>query len=425
MFRLAGMFMLRKLFFLVFILFVFSKVFCADTIPQKVTISLDSSSPFYSVELMLQKAVLGAASGSKTIVLLAGGIENLETIGIKEVNANLLLKLERAYENYIVNIYSIEKTTNILIDNSVQFKVNRLSSSINSAASSILDIIALKFPPKPVQELKKIEVVKVSLSEFELPVSSFRLKVLPLLNISRMEVGLSISNLSGGHYDCRNISSPILFSPYIELLYQYRALNALLGTGYSFGSEEGANSYCVFSDFMIGYGLFQSLIVLGVQGFFDYGTFTSSYAINTNESGTTAPPVAMPDVSFYKLLFGIYLRINITRDYFIELAGCFPKFGLESIKVHFKDENLKPPLGETVPVGEGGGPPFLKIRFTWRVWERFHLILNYSFFSSGFHSDFNESSSIKPVPLNSSLGIFLRELSVSQSLIGVGLMYEL
>lgn len=417
--------MLKRVLLGAFFIFLFSRVFCADTVPQKIALSIDSSSKFYSIELMLQQAILGAASSFKSVVLIPGGFENLETIGIKEVNANLLLKLERAYDKYIVNIYSVEQTTNVLIDNSLQFKVNNLSSSINNISSTILDIITLRFPPKPIKELKKIEVVKVQLSEFELPVPSFKIKVLPLFNVSKMKTELALSN-DLGYYQCGNFSSPILFSPYLEASYQYRALNASLGVGYSFGGGEEANSFCAFSDFIIGYGLFQSLIVMGIQGFFDYGTFTSSYGINTNKSGITgAPTIGMPDVSFYNLLFGPYIRVNITKDYFVELAVCIPGFGLQSMKVRFKDETLKPPLGDTVPIGDSDGPPFLKIRFNWRLWERFHLILNYSFFVCGFDSDFREDARIKPVPLDENKTIFLMRIGVSQSLIGVGLIYEL
>ncbi len=70
------------------------------------------------------------------------------------------------------------------------------------------------------------------------------------------------------------------------------------------------------------------------------------------------------------------------------------------------------------------GPPYMSVIFGFSVFKKWHFNVNYSYLSSAFTSDFNNSSKQSPVELKKGSGIYLMDLKIDQIRLGIGLEYD-
>jgi hypothetical protein len=396
------------------LLFVFSSARAAsedvdkphgDFYVQKIGLTYDKKGEFAYIAALIQKTVLAMAENDTNIFLFPGDKIDLETIGIRELNANINMIIEKNSSNYIIGLYqSGDKSRPMGF--SETFGGREIIPEIQPLARKILDFIKAGFPLKKIEELKKIEIEKIGVSEFETLNPVIGLRFLPGLSTLNTGLGFQINN-SG------NIGSELTdpsFSMQAEGILRYRAWNAWIGGGLLYTGQYG-QTYRVNAG--AGYGIFGSLIILGIEA--DY--FESSFlGRNQLAAASGTETINYPDgkLSFYTL--GPVIQFNITRAYYIQLSFGIA-LGSPSVNFNFS----QPQTNTSMSLNNFQGPAFLDLLFNFEVAPRWWIGLNYMIYGAGINNNNNGGSSgqdyIDPV---SAVTGYRYNLNI----LGIGIEYE-
>lgn len=103
-----------------FVFFIASAYADDDFYPQKVGVSYNNKGDFAGICSLLQKTLFSLAEGDTNIVLYSGDKSDLETLDVKEINANITITLATSGLNYQVVLYRTGDKP-VLLDDTVVF----------------------------------------------------------------------------------------------------------------------------------------------------------------------------------------------------------------------------------------------------------------------------------------------------------------
>jgi hypothetical protein len=399
--------MKRVSFCLLFLFFFLSSVLGIDTISQKIAVTLDKNSGNYSVDLILQKALLSESLGTKDIILYSGQKEDLETLGIEKINGGILLKTARNTDTYTVELYSIDKEP-LLLNQSIKFRAENFAANIDDIAKRILKAILSLYPPKQKDELKTIETVKIKLSEFEPIQPAWNIYLMPGFGMQNISMRLSDSN--GSSSDQNNFednkATYFLASEFFLRIHQWN-----FNLGVSGGIPLGNFSANVGA----GFGFFGSVIVLGIEGAFFHGRFLSQ-AQNSFVINSITNQVNFPDVSYNIFCLGSRIQINITKNYYIlfSVGG----FLWNKANLDFKSPDFQ---SADIYFNESSGP-YMKFLLNWGLAKKLRLNVFYTYYSLIFQSNYAYNK-IAPIQIKSD-GTSIKGFTIKEFRLGLGLEYE-
>lgn len=410
--------------FLLVFLFPVQVFFGEDRVVQSIGIVIDRKSPNYNVERILKKVILSVAVSNKNVKLFSSDSADIEYTGIKELNGTVLIKTVKKAGVYQVELYQIDNKTN-RFDETVRLALKGFSDRVDDIAIQIVSNISVQFPPKPMKELTKIDLVKVKLSEYESQEGFWSLTVIPAYSIlkiyySTMSIGpdsmIEKTFLNNG------------VSLDLEATYRVQQWNFMLGAGGSYGGwGEGqfhGTTYDMYFTGMAGYGIFGSLIILGIQPYYHYGSFSSDYydiIYTTN--------VPAPDVTAQILQINLYIQINISKDYYIVFSGGppIPADFFSDMWLDFNKNGLYPLFTKTkLSPLYTSGMPMLQIKFNFRIIGSWWMQLFYDSGGPGFWGDTGATDDAKkPVPMTKVMSsFFMQNFSYTKTRIGLGVQYE-
>lgn len=377
----------------------------SDYYLQKVGLTYDKKGEYAYIASLLQKAVLSLAEGDTNILLFPGDKSDLDTLGLKELNANINIIIGKNATNFSIGLYQSGDKSMPMGFNET-FVGKELIPEIQPLSRKILDFIKARYPLKKIEELKTVEVEKIGVSEFETLSPVFSLRLVPGLSTLNTGLGFQISN-NGGIGS--SISDPS-FSLQAEGILRYRAWNAWAGGGLLYTGQYG-DTYRVQAG--AGYGIFGSLIVLGIEGDYFLTHFSGKNQV-AGTNGTETVDYPGEDLSFYTL--GPVLQFNITKSYYIQLSLGFA-LGSPSASLNFS----QPQTNITIALNNFQGPAFLNLLFSIEVLPKWRIGLDYMIYSAGMNNNNNSSGGSQYFIDSVSEATGYR---YSLNLLGLGIEYE-
>ncbi len=408
--------------FMIFTLLAAGTAFGADEYYfQKIGIAADTNSKYPGISVMIVKTLLSLSEDDTNLVLYPGDNSDLETLGIKELNGNVLVKTDKKGINYKIGLY-LKGTTNVLIDDSVEFQTHDTVFSVKPAAMRVLGILEAQFPKKKIEEIKQVEEVKESVSEFETATPRFSIGLTPGYCEFNTSISLKDTNgmNSGNGFNTNAAFNNNGFSLEAEGLMRYRELNLWLGAGlYMMGKD----NYTASGHIGGGYGIFGSLIILGVDAdlFLNHftapgtGSFLSNTSPNISNTGTYANWTGA-DTS--TILLCPSFQFNITKSYYIKFEAGIP-LGLSSASIYFNQ-----PTNTTVKtkLNNSNGPPYIKFVFSFEVVPNLRMNLEYFIYSTLLNFDKESDAYTSEYAVGNA---FVNSFHYDLTQIGLGLQYEL
>ncbi len=386
------------------LLIIFTAPAYADSLyyAQKIGISYDKKSDAAGICAILQKNILAFSEGDTNILLYPGEKSDLETIGLKEINAGVMITLAKKGVNYKVSLYQTGDKT-VLLDDTVEIGGKDIVSSVLTAARKLFDILKADFPLKKKEELKTVEVVKVGVSEFESAIPVFSVRLIP--GFSAVSSGLGFSsneigtNLSGNG-----------FSLQLEGIFSCLEWNAWLGAGMFHYGEYG-DTYRFHTG--AGYGIFGSLIILGLDADFFFSRF------KPGGGQTVTPNINFPSADIFTFTIGPVFQFNITKTYYIQVSAGIP-LGTASADLNFNQQGI---TNYKIKLTNPAGPPFLHFLFNFEVAPKWRIGLDYFMYSAGLDFDLQQDWINAGYDITG--GTYIKAYKYSLTQIGLGIEYEL
>ncbi len=382
----------------------------AETVVQRIGLSLDPKSPNRNIELVLRKVILSVEERNQNVRITSADKADLEFSDIRELNGNVLMRMVRKSGVYQIELYQADRDT-ALIDDSTRLSLREFGSKVEETAVKLAGIIAKKFPPKPVQELTRIDVKKVVLSEFESQSGYWSVAVMPAYANIDQEFRVSMSN-EGEREKYFNQPG---WSVQAEAIYRVQKWNFGVRVSGGMAGGEDYSSVIGSGNIFAGYGLFGSLFILSVEANVFYAGMTTDW-VNPDTNFQMHAPV----VSILAVQPGFGLQFNLTRDYFIYFSVMLP-FEYNHLGLDFS----RVPSYQNLALKSNGGIPFITFLLNMRIAGGLRAILSYQIMSREIHTDtMSIDPEKRPIPLDES-GIYtLRGYNCTVNRIGLGVMYE-
>jgi hypothetical protein len=387
----------------IFTLFIISLAWGDDYYSQRIGLDVDTGSKYTNISTIIVKTVLSLAEDDSNIIIYPGDEPDLETLGIRNLNARILVRTDKKGVNFKISLFE-EGTNKILLDDSVEFSSRDIVFSVKSAALKLLDTLEADFPRKKIEEVKQIEQVKETVSEFESAVPVWSISLTPGLSSLNTSLLLTSSN-NGNNGNSSNFQNTG-YSLQADALFRYREWNASLGAGLFLFGSEGQTISCHIGG---GYGIFGSLIIVGIdaQLFLNHFVppgggviFTSS---NQNES------VSWIEFTAGNILICPTLQFNITQSYYIILQAGLP-LRLSSGTISFDSNSVKTVFNDSA------GPPFVKFLFNIALSRDWRINIEYFWYSIRLNNNsMDQNYAAGPFYINS--------FSYNMTEIGVGIEY--
>ncbi len=375
-------------------------LFAADLIPQKIILKVSND----TTEVLIQKAILLEAKNRKDIYIFSDDDTELAGLGISEVNAKILLSLSEKLE--LIDI--TKENSNIIIE-SLKIGKSNLINDIEKTANDVVQILSEKYPPKEKSKLVVVETTKRKLSDYEKDKPTFRTGIyFNLCNYNIQEFYLIYTN-DGQQIDIFNdIDADLSFSPLIsfELERMWFLLN--LSFSYSF------SKYPIFTfNLSPAIGLFRNLLFAGPNISFLYGKNSSFMVSNV----ANEVYFSTPETSFSFLNIGFFLRFNITKNYYFDFSLSFLSLYRE-FHVQSTENSSR-----VYPLNENEGPPYLRMDFNFRTFERIIFSIGFEICSIGIRRE----GGIYPPPIEFTKDVvvsYLKRFEANISSVGLGVSYE-
>jgi len=395
-------FNLKKLaFLLIFLLPLFT--FALDLVPQKIMLVVDRESKFSNLEFLLQKSILSKATSYTNFYLFSDDETELISYGIKEVNAKILILIKEETTNYSLNLIDVTKTTNFLTN--FGFRKGEFIKEIEAISLNILEILAITYPPKEKRKIVTVETRKKKLGEFQKEKPSFSVGAgfnLDRFGIPDIEIEIPGGNQWGFKQDS-------VYSFASSLLFEFEYLWFLLILEAKTSITENYNYGISLTP---AFGFFGNLFFFGPFARLEGGKYNSINLINGTINFT------FPETEFYKLVFGLFFRFNVTKNYYFSLYfGVFQSGSLEFI---FYDKTVT-----NVDFNVAEGPPYIHMDFDFKVSEKINFFLGINIYEIGIKREWNSSRYPEPFLIKCPEGeIYLKRLIIANSFVGLGIKYE-
>lgn len=401
----------------------FSSVFSEDRVNQSIGIVIDKKSPNYNVERILKKVILSVSSSNRNVRLYSSDSADLEYTGIKELNGNVLIKTVKKSGNYQIELYSLDTKTN-RFDNSIQMSLKDFGDRVDDIALQVASNISLQYPPKPLRELTKIDIIKIKLSEYESQEGFWSLSVIPAWGLMNISTGFfaSMSDSRELHFSCNGADGNV------EATYRLQQWNFMIsaggGMGWGNNKDYQGSFYNFYASGMAGYGIFGSLIILGLEPTYYYGQFKNNMTTVLNTQ-----TVPFPDLTVQLIQFNMFIQVNISKDYYITFSAGppLPLDFFTDIWIDFNKNGAYPDyLMVKAPALYANGMPMIKIRFNFRLFSSWNMQLMYDSGGPSFEGDtVAVDDAKKPIPSSVVMGnLFLKRINMNKTRIGLGIQYE-
>ncbi len=346
-----------------------------DYYAQKIGVSFDKKGEYAGICKILRETLLSLADSDSNIQLFSGDKSDLETLSVNSINASVIIIIDTNGLNYRVGLYKTGEKTGEkleLLDNSIEFGRRDVIASIQPAARKMLDILKADYPMMKKEELKTVELVKVRVSEFESTNPSISVRLTPgftELNsqLSYQQQGNSSNGGGGGLNVGTNLAGG---GPSVraEGILSWYAWNAWLGGGIL---TTGGFGYTSCLNAGAGYGIFGSLIILGLE--FDY--FNTHFTSGGLMAGTD---LNFPSGDIQNFTLCPVLQFNITKSYYIRFASGLPTPGNGTL--NFNQQGIS---NYNSNFSDSAGPPYIDILFNFEVVPRFRISLDYMRYAVG------------------------------------------
>lgn len=402
---------------LVFLFLVTGWVFSdEETYPQRVVLDIPAQVKQPSVSL-LYKAVLAEAARRRDILVYSSDPLELSNLGVTMASGRVELVLSPTNEGFLVGL-NMKGVSNSIQTNLGLFETNRIVSMVPDTASRAVDAMRSFFPPLPKREVVETEIVKENFSEFETTNWVMRTRLIPKWDWMNYTIELSLSN----NYTTMFRAPIHQFALLAEQEFQWHQFILNVGLDGSFGLD--ANNVPLYQGRIYGgvsMGFFGSLVVLGLQGNYLIGLASTANQMSYyNSSLMTSNSIPMPLLRYEAAWPAMTLRINMSRDLFVELRGGIP-FDWFELNPMFWDSTTS--FSTNFTLGDSDGPPMIELLLSWKISPRWRLCGYYSFFSRSY-STYNDSYDGTVVYLNTDKSsYYLEKLSLQQSQYGLGLEY--
>jgi hypothetical protein len=413
-----------------FLLTVSQAAFSADTVVQTVGLSIDKRLRSYNIDRVLKKVVLSVAVSNKSVNVLSSDSDDLEIAGIGAINGNVLMKTEKKGAFYQVGLYESDPQSgkpDKLFDDTLKLPIAQFSESVDDIALKILDRIALKFPPKPLRELTKIDMIRVKLSEYESPDGFWSLTVSPTYDSLSMYFSLSYSNTPGGSvYKYFNHNGGDLD---VEAVYRIQQWTLGFGAngGAGYWSESATIENSSYYDFSIrgifGYGLFGSLVVIGLEPRFYRAEVTMN---GTTLAGTNR--INAPNVTSQRLALYTFIQVNISKDYNLSASVGMPIPLLYEMRADFSRSgsdpaynnlNILPPAS----IFSSDGMNF-KLKFNFRIFSEWWLNLYSETVVAGYNYETGNTIDPNKYFTDAAGQYQVKKIGFSKTRLGLGVRYD-
>ena len=398
--------------------------FAADFIPQKIGISIDTNSASSNLEVILLKTILARASTNKNIYLFHNNIDELESFGIKKINASILLKTLVQSNICSVQLFSIENNSTNLFTDTIFFTNNRFIDSLTDTVQKVILYLESRFPPKSAEEIKEIIVERIAVSEFEKETPGFALKIVPLA-FSSCAVNFRVSTLSN------NSQSGYHFNYYYwgimpELLFNWRFLTISLGTELDLPLQYPFQLRNSTSKLDLEFGLFGSLIKIGAAFRYQSANFVNtnylwySYLANGTNS---SKQLVFPDFNIWNLSIAGILQLNISKNYNFQFI-----FGPSCVKSGFKLDFKNNTNYQSTNISyqfSGWGGIYSQMLFNYQILPNTRLSVHFIITSADYNTDWFGINN-KPRLLTAIYGQdwYLTSFNYTKVLWGIGYEYE-
>jgi hypothetical protein len=341
----------------------------------------------------------------------------------------VLLKTDKKGNSYQISLFDSDPQSgrpDVLIDGSLKLPVSEFSDTVDDTALKILDKIAHHFPPKPMRELTQIDLVRVKLSEYESLDGYWTLTVMPSYSTAGVYFNISPAGTSGmnSYEKYFNHSGADME---VDGTYHIQQWTFGLGgnAGMGWWSENASGGTSTFTDFsfraLAAYGLFGSFLIVGLQAS-SYNAFVN---MNYTISGTSNS-IAAPDIYLQEINIGVYLQLNISKDFNVSFSGGFPPFNapfFNDMKFDFTQNgkfsnNKYVVLDSTTAFKNGNFSPLVAFKVNFRIAGGWWLLLYYENTAPGYFSYQNQSISID------ASGQTLNKFTYTKTRTGLGVKYD-
>lgn len=304
---------MKKYLWLSVFLLLFHTLYGADRIIQKAVLSLLPESPYAGMERTIRNSLLSEASGLTNIYILSADREELDMLGVKDVNATLMLRVEKNGTQMTLTIYKAVSTDKVPLEGPITWPAGRLPENLSRITSNALDIITRAYPPIDKKDLK-IEPLVISKSEYERENPTWSVRFLPFqLEAVLFDMSYQVSNTNGGSLPNKFSYEKAGFGRMsMELALDWKAFHGRL--------EVSANPLeftGVTTKLEAGYGLWGSFIILGAGLTYGWrhfdltGSFANIYDLPAY-GVTNRVLIPMPDIQMHIVTLNPMIRFNIS-----------------------------------------------------------------------------------------------------------------
>jgi len=404
---------MRKLFFAIFLVLSVSLLYPSDLFLQKVILVPENNSAFYNFNIMLAKAALSSPLNGKNIIVIDGEPGITDRTNFQHISGIITLNTLSNTNGFFIELHDNEGKE-LPYFTPIPLDPDKIVDSLPDIGDKIIKGLESIYKPMHKEEIIQVEKVVVNYSEFEPLKPLCKLTLGP--EISFNGLGISISTYSNGNSWSGGSIAPAAYAYSLaaEILLEYHEWS-FFAAG-SAGLPIGNDNFRIG----LGYGLFGSILILGLEGIY-YGECIQPggyFSYSSWGSGIpTTYQVLYPEVFLNSGGAGIVIKINITTNYSLELraGGLF-----------WAQENLvfNNPVYNNLTLN-GNTPPVLSFRINLRLFPGYMFNLDFTYLNvNNYYNSGNGFNNSSPL-LNSSSGYYLSSLTLSQSIIELGISYEL
>lgn len=397
-----------------------------DLAIQRVGLQIDKKAPNYNIDRIFKKVILSVAESVKKVYVVSSDGADLETAGMGVLNGSVMLKMDKKAGNYRILLYEYDPQTGKtgdLIDDTLKLSIEEFSDTADDLAIRVIDRIAARFPPKPLKELTKIDMVRIKLSEYESLDGFWSFNIIPSFSFVNLTLSIAISNNSMSTLN-KNTS---LLGGDLEARAVYRIQQWTFGIGVNGGAGYW-NSQTVTGDSfyynitfrgMIGYGFFGSLFVLGVTPLYYYTSVNQNYELKSIYYSFFSPNIVCS-----QFRIGPFLQINISKDFNFRVSTEFPMDIFHELSLDFTENgkytpNKKVTFTNTLNNGNGF---MTAIEGNFRIAGSWWLNIFYENFNATFDSHTGQQQIF--VSIDSINGWILDYFTLMHGRLGLGVRYD-
>ena len=393
-----------------------SRVFSGDLVPQHVALGADKKAPFYNFDILFQKAALSSRSNGQNVIVLEYDPSLPEGTNQAPVSGIIIVKTITNSDGYFVLLFD-NTGSRIPSAAEIPFDLNNIVDSLPDMGDKIVKALEGAYKPVPKEDIVKIENVVITYSQFE-----------PLKPVWTLTVGpgnrLQRFGCFGNHQfrerkrrrrNRSGLPGGLSYMLAADILYQYHewSLFAAGAAGFPFGNDNARIGF--------GYGLFGSIFVIGIEGMYYGQSFQPGGNFNFYSGGgmnQNIYQIPFPDLFIQGAGAGIVMKLNIETNFSIEFraGGLF----WNEAALNFNNSAFS-----NVMLNGNTPNPVISVRLNVGLIPGSRFILDYSYIASQFSYQNYNGNNTSPVPVGGSPAFYLSSFSGYQSLLELGISYEL